>query len=129
MKTKKPSRIKYWLIILIGYVAIFLIGFFIPVAYNTLTHRDNQVATTTSSSSSSQESKQKSESVTTQKATTSAKTAKSHSKKATSKVQVAAGQTGYALATKYGLSVDELQELNPNVDLNNLSEDETLKIK
>ena len=129
MKTKKPSRIKYWLLILLGYVAIFLIGFFIPVAYNTLTHKDNQVEMSTSSSSSSHESKQKNESVTTKKASTNTKTAKSHSKKVTSKVQVAAGETGYALATKHGLSVDELQELNPSVDLNNLREGEILKIK
>ncbi|MBU7568815.1 LysM peptidoglycan-binding domain-containing protein [Weissella hellenica] len=131
MKTKKPSRIKYWIIILVGYVAIFLIGFFIPIAYDSMTHKDNQTDMAADAASDSSKHKQKSKlkSATSKKAAVSAKSTKSHATAALSKIEVAAGETGYAIATKYGLSVDELQSLNPDVDVNNLREGETLTIK
>lgn len=128
MKTKKPSRIKYWIIILIGYVAIFLIGFFIPIAYDNVTHKDTQTDMVADNVSASSNHKQKSESksATTKKAT---KSIKSHATTKTSQIEVIAGETGYAIATKYGLSVDELQALNPEVDVNNLREGEMLTVK
>ncbi len=130
MKTKKPSRIKYWIIILVGYVAIFLIGFFIPIAYDSVTHKDNQTDMAAAASDSSKhKQKSKPKLATSKKAAVSAKSTKSHATAALSKIEVAAGETGYAIATKYDLSVDELQSLNPDVDVNNLREGETLTIK
>ena len=53
MKRKRPNRLQFWTVILLGYVVIFFIGFFIPVganAVNEALHPDKQTTAKSSSS-------------------------------------------------------------------------------
>ena len=143
MKSKRPSRFKFRTVILIGYVVLFAIGFSIPVAYGALTNNNDTQQTAASSSSKSSANSNSSKSSSSQSSSTtssadsstassSADSSTASSKSTTSskkKITVQVGETGYSIATKYGLTVDELQDLNPSADLENLVDGQKLKIK
>ena len=179
MKRKRPNRLQFWTVILLGYVVIFFIGFFIPVganAVNEAIHPDKQ--TTAKSSSSPAKS--------THKVTKAAKKAKVSSVKkhhsataqvastmgdgdvtvadstidqTTNNVAMAAttettedvtssadtsdvaatttapdtvvvdrGTTAYSLAKANGLTLAQLQALNPTVDLDGMQAGQVLNI-
>ena len=134
MKSKRPSRFKFWTVILIGYVVLFAIGFSIPVAYGALTNKNDtqQTAASSSNKSSANSNSSKSSSSQSSSTTSSADSSTASSKSTTSskkKITVQVGETGYSIANKYGLTVDELQDLNPSADLENLVDGQKLKIK
>ncbi|MCM6764812.1 LysM peptidoglycan-binding domain-containing protein [Weissella paramesenteroides] len=129
MKSRRPSRLKFWAFIFIGYVVLFAIGFTVLVAYGALTNKDTQQTSASTSSSSSSKSSATTEAASSSDSAVDSSTSSKATTSFKKKVTVQQGETGYAIATKYGLTVTQLQNLNPSIDLDNLEAGQTLKVK
>lgn len=59
METKQPRRLKFWLLVILGYIVLFVVGFTLPVLMNSITggaqRETTKTAKVASSSSSDQE--------------------------------------------------------------------------
>jgi|GEM_PF-1934201 len=179
MKTKRPNRFQFWTVILLGYIILFVIGFFIPVAANAMgevMHPDKQ-ATTAKSTSSHEKTTHKTKKTVTAKqhhsakkavATTamdetaeittdtlddatgtgvdqtttnaatadttvaddmaSADAADASSAANATTVVVDRGVTAYSLARANGLTLAQLQALNPTIDLDGVQAGQILNV-
>lgn len=152
MEPKRPTRLQFWSVIAVGYVILFAVGFFAPVAVDAVgdVFKSPETTETTSAKSSSKKSESKAdpETATTEKAAdvdtaseaieseVSAATGGSTSDSddatdasASSTVVVKAGTTAFAIAKSYGLTLAQLQALNPGVDMNGVQAGQTLVVR
>lgn len=152
MEPKRPTRLQFWSVIAVGYVILFAVGFFAPVAVDAVgdVFKSPETTETTSAKSSSTKSESKAdpETATTEKAAdvdtaseaieseVSAATGGSTSDSddatdasASSTVVVKAGTTAFAIAKSYGLTLAQLQALNPGVDMNGVQAGQTLVVR
>ena len=152
MEPKRPTRLQFWSVIAVGYVILFAVGFFAPVAVDAVgdvfKSPETTETTSTKSSSTKSESKADPETATTEKAAdvdtaseaieseVSAATGGSTSDSddatdvsASSTVVVKAGTTAFAIAKSHGLTLAQLQVLNPGVDMNGVQAGQTLVVR
>ena len=152
MEPKRPTRLQFWSVIAVGYVILFAVGFFAPVAVDAVgdVFKSPETTETTSAKSSSTKSESKAdpETATTEKAAdvdtaseaieseVSAATGGSTSDSddatdasASSTVVVKAGTTAFAIAKSHGLTLAQLQALNPGVDMNVVQAGQTLVVR
>lgn len=152
MEPKRPTRLQFWSVIAVGYVILFTVGFFAPVAVDAVgdVFKSPETTETTSAKSSSTKSESKAdpETATTEKAAdvdtaseaieseVSAATGGSTSDSddatdasASSTVVVKAGTTAFAIAKSHGLTLAQLQALNPGVDMNGVQAGQTLVVR
>lgn len=152
MEPKRPTRLQFWSVIAVGYVILFAVGFFAPVAVDAVgdVFKSPETTETTSAKSSSTKSESKAdpETATTEKAAdvdtasevieseVSAATGGSTSDSddatdasASSTVVVKAGTTAFAIAKSHGLTLAQLQALNPGVDMNGVQAGQTLVVR
>ncbi|APS26420.1 MULTISPECIES: LysM peptidoglycan-binding domain-containing protein [Weissella] len=152
MEPKRPTRLQFWSVIAVGYVILFAVGFFAPVAVDAVgdVFKSPETTETTSAKSSSKKSESKAdpETATTEKAAdvdtaseaieseVSAATGGSTSDSddatdasASSTVVVKAGTTAFAIAKSHGLTLAQLQALNPGVDMNGVQAGQTLVVR
>lgn len=152
MEPKRPTRLQFWSVIAVGYVILFAVGFFAPVAVDAVgdvfKSPETTETTSTKSSSTKSESKADPETATTEKAAdvdtaseviegeVSAATGGSTSDSddatdasASSTVVVKAGTTAFAIAKSHGLTLAQLQALNPGVDMNGVQAGQTLVVR
>ncbi|MBZ5942969.1 LysM peptidoglycan-binding domain-containing protein [Weissella cibaria] len=152
MEPKRPTRLQFWSVIAVGYVILFAVGFFAPVAVDAVgdVFKSPETTETTSAKSSSTKSESKAdpETATTEKAAdvdtaseaieseVSAATGGSTSDSddatdasASSTVVVKAGTTAFAIAKSHGLTLAQLQVLNPGVDMNGVQAGQTLVVR
>ena len=152
MEPKRPTRLQFWSVIAVGYVILFAVGFFAPVAVDAVgdVFKSPETTETTSAKSSSTKSESKAdpETATTEKAAdvdtaseaieseVSAATGGSTSDSddatdasASSTVVVKAGTTAFAIAKSHGLTLAQLQALNPGVDMNGVQAGHTLVVR
>ena len=152
MEPKRPTRLQFWSVIAVGYVILFAVGFFAPVAVDAVgdvfKSPETTETTSTKSSSTKSESKADPETATTEKAAdvdtasevieseVSAATCGSTSDSddatdasASSTVVVKAGTTAFAIAKSHGLTLAQLQVLNPGVDMNGVQAGQTLVVR
>ncbi|MDK9678884.1 LysM domain-containing protein [Weissella cibaria] len=152
MEPKRPTRLQFWSVIAVGYVILFAVGFFAPVAVDAVgdVFKSPETTETTSAKSSSTKSESKAdpETATTEKAAdvdtaseaieseVSAATGGSTSDSddatdasASSTVVVKAGTTAFAIAKSHGLTLAQLQALNPEVDMNGVQAGQTLVVR
>ena len=152
MEPKRPTRLQFWSVIAVGYVILFAVGFFAPVAVDAVgdVFKSPETTETTSAKSSSTKSESKAdpETATTEKAAdvdtaseaieseVSAATGGSTSDSddatdasASSTVVVKAGTTAFAIAKSHGLTLAQLQALYPGVDMNGVQAGQTLVVR
>lgn len=152
MEPKRPTRLQFWSVIAVGYVILFAVGFFAPVAVDAVgdVFKSPETTETTSAKSSSTKSESKAdpETATTEKAAdvdtaseaieseVSAATGGSTSDSddatdasASSTVVVKAGTTAFAITKSHGLTLAQLQALNPGVDMNGVQAGQTLVVR
>ena len=152
MEPKRPTRLQFWSVIAVGYVILFAVGFFAPVAVDAVgdVFKSPETTETTSAKSSSTKSESKAdpETATTEKAAdvdtaseaieseVSAATGGSTSDSddatdasASSTVVVKAGTTAFAIAKSHGLTLAQLQAFNPGVDMNGVQAGQTLVVR
>ena len=152
MEPQRPTRLQFWSVIAVGYVILFAVGFFAPVAVDAVgdVFKSPETTETTSAKSSSKKSESKAdpETATTEKAAdvdtaseaieseVSAATGGSTSDSddatdasASSTVVVKAGTTAFAIAKSHGLTLAQLQALNPGVDMNGVQAGQTLVVR
>ena len=152
MEPKRPTRLQFWSVIAVGYVILFAVGFFAPVAVDAVgdVFKSPETTETTSAKSSSKKSESKAdpETATTEKAAdvdtaseaieseVSAATGGSTSDSddatdasASSTVVVKAGTTAFAIAKSHGLTLAQLQALNPGVDMNGVQAGQTRVVR
>ena len=152
MEPKRPTRLQFWSVIAVGYVILFAVGFFAPVAVDAVgdVFKSPETTETTSAKSSSTKSESKAdpETATTEKAAdvdtasevieseVSAATGGSTSDSddatdgsASSTVVVKAGTTAFAIAKSHGLTLAQLQALNPGIDMNGVQAGQTLVVR
>ncbi|MCT0020416.1 LysM peptidoglycan-binding domain-containing protein [Weissella cibaria] len=152
MEPKRPTRLQFWSVIAVGYVILFAVGFFAPVAVDAVgdVFKSPETTETTSAKSSSTKSESKAdpETATTEKAAdvdtaseaieseVSAATGGSTSDSddatdasASSTVVVKTGTTAFAIAKSHGLTLAQLQALNPGVDMNGVQAGQTLVVR
>ena len=152
MEPKRPTRLQFWSVIAVGYVILFAVGFFAPVAVDAVgdVFKSPETTETTSAKSSSKKSESKAdpETATTEKAAdvdtaseaieseVSAATGGSTSDSddatdasASSTVVVKAVTTAFAIAKSHGLTLAQLQALNPGVDMNGVQAGQTLVVR
>ena len=152
MEPKRPTRLQFWSVIAVGYVILFAVGFFAPVAVDAVgdVFKSPETTETTSAKSSSTKSESEAdpETATTEKAAdvdtaseaieseVSAATGGSTSDSddatdasASSTVVVKAGTTAFAIAKSHGLTLAQLQALNPGVDMNGVQAGQTLVVR
>ena len=152
MEPKRPTRLQFWSVIAVGYVILFAVGFFAPVAVDAVgdVFKSPETTETTSAKSSSKKSESKAdpETATTEKAAdvdtaseaieseVSAATGGSTSDSddatdasASSTVVVKAGTTAFAIAKSHGLTLAQLQALNPGIDMNGVQAGQTLVVR
>ncbi len=152
MEPKRPTGLQFWSVIAVGYVILFAVGFFAPVAVDAVgdVFKSPETTETTSAKSSSTKSESKAdpETATTEKAAdvdtaseaieseVSAATGGSTSDSddatdvsASSTVVVKAGTTAFAIAKSHGLTLAQLQALNPGVDMNGVQAGQTLVVR
>lgn len=149
METKQPRRLKFWLLVILGYIVLFVVGFTLPVLMNSITggaqRETTKTAKVASSSSSDQENQQVrmvqqrnqrrklvmkrhqalvqlkwplvklklSQAVQLQRGTT---------------ITVPQGATAYSIAKQHGLTLAQLQALNPSVNMNALQAGEAIVV-
>ena len=153
MEPKRPTRLQFWSVIAVGYVILFAVGFFAPVAVDAVgdVYKSPETTETTSAKSSSStksESKADPETATTEKAAdvdTASEAIESEVSAATggttsdsddatdasasSTVVVKAGTTAFAIAKSHGLTLAQLQALNPGIDMNGVQAGQTLVVR
>lgn len=152
MEPKRPTRLQFWSVIAVGYVILFAVGFFAPVAVDAVgdVFKSPETTETTSAKSSSKKSESKAdpETATTEKtadvdtaseaiesevsAATGGSTSDSDDAtdaSASSTVVVKAGTTAFAIAKSHGLTLAQLQALNPGVDMNGVQAGQTLVVR
>ena len=152
MEPKRPTRLQFWSVIAVGYVILFAVGFFAPVAVDAVgdVFKSPETTETTSAKSSSTKSESKAdpETATTEKtadvdtaseaiesevsAATGGSTSDSDDAtdaSASSTVVVKAGTTAFAIAKSHGLTLAQLQALNPGVDMNGVQAGQTLVVR
>lgn len=141
MEPKRPTRLQFWSVIAVGYVILFAVGFFAPVAVDAVgdVFKSPETTETTSAKSSSTKSESKAdpETATTEKAAdvdTASEAIESEVSVATdasasSTVVVKAGTTAFAIAKSHGLTLAQLQALNPGIDMNGVLAGQTLVVR
>lgn len=149
METKQPRRLKFWLLVILGYIVLFVVGFTLPVLMNSITGGAQREMTKTakvaSSSSSDQEKSASEDGSTTEseaqtgneaasgtssaEVTASETEAESSSSAATgTTITVPQGATAYSIAKQHGLTLAQLQALNPSVNMNALQAGEAIVV-
>ena len=149
METKQPRRLKFWLLVILGYIVLFVVGFTLPVLMNSITggaqRETTKTAKVASSSSSDQEKSASEDGSTTEseaqtgneaesgtssaEVTASETEAESSSSAATgTTITVPQGATAYSIAKQHGLTLAQLQALNPSVNMNALQAGEALVV-
>ncbi len=149
METKPPRRLKFWLLVILGYIVLFVVGFTLPVLMNSITggaqRETTKTAKVASSSSSDQEKSASEDGSTTEseaqtgneaesgtssaEVTASETEAESSSSAATgTTITVPQGATAYSIAKQHGLTLAQLQALNPSVNMNALQAGEAIVV-
>lgn len=149
METKQPRRLKFWLLVILGYIVLFVVGFTLPVLMNSITggaqRETTKTAKVASSSSSDQEKSASEDGSTTEseaqtgneaesgtssaEVTASETEAESSSSAATgTTITVTQGATAYSIAKQHGLTLAQLQALNPSVNMNALQAGEAIVV-
>ncbi|HJE30992.1 MAG TPA: LysM domain-containing protein [Weissella confusa] len=149
METKQPRRLKFWLLVILGYIVLFVVGFTLPVLMNSITggaqRETTKTAKVASSSSSDQEKSASEDGSTTEseaqtgneaesgtssaEVTASETEAESSSSAATgTTITVPQGATAYSIAKQHGLTLTQLQALNPSVNMNALQAGEAIVV-
>ena len=149
METKQPRRVKFWLLVILGYIVLFVVGFTLPVLMNSITggaqRETTKTAKVASSSSSDQEKSASEDGSTTEseaqtgneaesgtssaEVTASETEAESSSSAATgTTITVPQGATAYSIAKQHGLTLAQLQALNPSVNMNALQAGEAIVV-
>lgn len=149
METKQPRRLKFWLLVILGYIVLFVVGFTLPVLMNSITggaqRETTKTAKVASSSSSDQEKSASEDGSTTEseaqtgneaesgtssaEVTASETEAESSSSAATgTTITVPQGATAYSIAKQHGLTSAQLQALNPSVNMNALQAGEAIVV-
>lgn len=149
METKQPRRLKFWLLVILGYIVLFVVGFTLPVLMNSITggaqRETTKTAKVASSSSSDQEKSASEDGSTTEseaqtgneaesgtssaEVTASETEAESSSSAATgTTITVLQGATAYSIAKQHGLTLAQLQALNPSVNMNALQAGEAIVV-
>lgn len=149
METKQPRRLKFWLLVILGYIVLFVVGFTLPVLMNSITggaqRETTKTAKVASSSSSDQEKSASEDGSTTESeaqtgneaesGTSSAETAASETEAESSSsaatgttITVPQGATAYSIAKQHGLTLAQLQALNPSVNMNALQAGEAIVV-
>lgn len=152
MEPKRSTRLQFWSVIAVGYIILFAVGFFAPVAVDAVgdVFKSPETTETTSAKSSSTKSESKAdpETATTEKAAdvdTASEAIESEVSAATggttsdsddatdasasSTVVVKAGTTAFAIAKSHGLTLAQLQALNPGIDMNGVQAGQTLVVR
>ena len=149
METKQPRRLKFWLLVILGYIVLFVVGFTLPVLMNSITggaQRETTKTAKVASSSSSDQEKSASEDRSTTESeaqtgneaasgTSSAEVAASETEAESSSsaatgttITVPQGATAYSIAKQHGLTLAQLQALNPSVNMNALQAGEAIVV-
>ena len=149
METKQPRRLKFWLLVILGYIVLFVVGFTLPVLMNSITggaqRETTKTAKVASSSSSDQEKSASEDGSTTESeaqtgneaasGTRSAEVAASETEAESSSsaatgttITVPQGATAYSIAKQHGLTLAQLQALNPSVNMNALQAGEAIVV-
>lgn len=149
METKQPRRLKFWLLVILGYIVLFVVGFTLPVSMNSITggaqRETTKTAKVASSSSSDQEKSASEDGSTTESeaqtgneaasGTSSAEVAASETEAESSSsaatgttITVPQGATAYSIAKQHGLTLAQLQALNPSVNMNALQAGEAIVV-
>lgn len=149
METKQPRRLKFWLLVILGYIVLFVVGFTLPVLMNSITggaQRETAKTAKVASSSSSDQEKSASEDGSTTESeaqtgneaasgTSSAEVAASETEAESSSsaatgttITVPQGATAYSIAKQHGLTLAQLQALNPSVNMNALQAGEAIVV-
>lgn len=149
METKQPRRLKFWLLVILGYIVLFVVGFTLPVLMNSITggaqRETTKTAKVASSSSSDQEKSASEDGSTTEseaqtgneaesgtssaEVTASETEAESSSSAATgTTITVPQDATAYSIAKQHGLTLAQLQALNPSVNMNALQAGEAIVV-
>lgn len=152
MEPKRPTRLQFWSVIAVGYVILFAVGFFAPVAVDAVgdVFKSPETTETTSAKSSSTKSESKAdpETAATEKAadvdtaseaiesevsvatgSTTSDSDVATDASASSTVVVKAGTTAFAIAKSHGLTLAQLQTLNPGIDMNGVLAGQTLVVR
>ena len=158
METKQPQQYKFWLLVILGYIVLFVIGFYSPIVLDRVSggsHNETTKTATTSSESSIDEAgttpndsvdttdeevassaestvvadsaEVASEPVTSNEAEASNE-AESSSTSSAMQLTVSQGTTAYSIAKQHGLTVAELQQMNPSINMNALQAGETIVV-
>ena len=158
METKQPQKYKFWLLVILGYIVLFVIGFYSPIVLDRVSggsHNETTKTATTSSESSIDEAgttpndsvdttdeevassaestvvadsaEVASEPVTSNEAEASNE-AESSSTSSAMQLTVPQGTTAYSIAKQHGLTVAELQQMNPSINMNALQAGETIVV-
>ena len=149
METKQPRRLKFWLLVILGYIVLFVVGFTLPVLMNSITggaqRETTKTAKVASSSSSDQEKSASEDGSTTESeaqtgneaesGTSSAEVTASETETESSSsaatgttITVPQGATAYSIAKQHGLTLAQLQALNPSVNMNALQAGEAIVV-
>lgn len=149
METKQPRLLKFWLLVILGYIVLFVVGFTLPVLMNSITggaqRETTKTAKVASSSSSDQEKSASEDGSTTESeaqtgneaesGTSSAEVAASETEAESSSsaatgttITVPQGATAYSIAKQHGLTLAQLQALNPSVNMNALQAGEAIVV-
>ena len=149
METKQPRRLKFWLLVILGYIVLFVVGFTLPVLMNSITggaqRETTKTAKVASSSSSDQEKSASEDGSTTESeaqtgneaasGTSSAEVTASETEAESSSsaetgttITVPQGATAYSIAKQHGLTLAQLQALNPSVNMNALQAGEAIVV-
>ena len=149
MEKQQPRRLKFWLLVILGYIVLFVVGFTLPVLMNSITggaqRETTKTAKVASSSSSDQEKSASEDGSTTEseaqtgneaesgtssaEVTASETEAESSSSAATgTTITVPQGATAYSIAKQHGLTLAQLQALNPSVNMNALQAGEAIVV-
>lgn len=158
METKQPQQYKFWLLVILGYIVLFVIGFYSPIVLDRVSggsHNETTKTATTSSESSIDEAgttPNDSVDTTDEEVASSAEStvvadsaevasepaasseaeaeseAESSSTSAATQLTVPQGTTAYSIAKQHGLTVAELQQMNPSINMNALQAGETIVV-
>lgn len=158
METKQPQQYKFWLLVILGYIVLFVIGFYSPIVLDRVsggshnettktaamssessideagTTPNDSVDTTDEEATSEAEStvvadsaEAASEPATSNEAEVSSE-AESSSTSSATQLTVPQGTTAYSIAKQHGLTVAELQQMNPSINMNALQAGETIVV-
>ena len=158
METKQPQQYKFWLLVILGYIVLFVIGFYSPIVLDRVSggsHNETTKTATTSSESSIDEAgttPNDSVDTTDEEVASSAEStvvadsaevasepaasseaeaaseAESSSTSSAMQLTVPQGTTAYSIAKQHGLTVAELQQMNPSINMNALQAGEAIVV-